>query len=363
MWEGEKVEKRFDVIGVEDLIMDFALQINRIPKTDGMSMIKDSCWAGGGNASSAIVALSRLGAKCAMVGTTGNDAYGDFCLEDMKRNGVDTSHIKQVEGDTTLCVCLAETETQGRSFLGKMGVQGVMTPEEVGEDFIRDCKVIHLSCMPSPAQAAAIAFAKKHGVEISLDAGAFFPGARELAEQTDILIMSENFYGGLFGEDRNYCENCKKLVEKGAKIAVVTLGKKGCAGADKDGSFELDSFSGAEIVDTTGAGDVFHGGFLYAYLYRYGKRDESDVTEENASAVRGASDGGCPDGYTLEDCARFASAVSYINCTTLGGRPGIPTLDMVDTFLEKGIILEGDIAQRKEFYRKGIFNNKEVTLH
>ena len=65
------MEKTFDVIGVEDLIMDFALQIARIPKTDGMALIEDSCWAGGGNASSAIVALARLGARCAMVGTTG----------------------------------------------------------------------------------------------------------------------------------------------------------------------------------------------------------------------------------------------------------------------------------------------------
>lgn len=336
------MDKTFDVIGVEDLIMDFALQINRIPKTDGMSMIQDSCWAGGGNASSAIVALSRLGAKCAMVGTTGNDAYGNFCLEDMKRNQVDVSHVKQVEGDTTLCICLAETETQGRSFLGKVGVRGVMTPEEVGEEFIRGCRAIHLSCMPSPAQVAAITFAKKHGVEISLDAGALFPGARELVNQTDILIMSENFYEGLFGEDKDYCGNCRKLVEKGAKIAVVTLGKKGCAGADKEGTFQMEAFSGTDIVDTTGAGDVFHGGFLYAYLYRYKSGMYS---------------------YTIEDCAKFASAVSFINCTTLGGRPGIPTLEMVDTFLEEGVILEGDIAQRKEFYRKGIFNNKEVTLH
>ena len=96
----------------------------------------------------------------------------------------------------------------------------------------------------------------------------------------------------------------------------------------------MEAFSGADIVDTTGAGDVFHGGFLYAYLYRYKSGTYS---------------------YTIKDCAKFASAVSYINCTTLGGRPGIPTLEMVDTFLEEGIILEGDIAQRKEFYRNGIF--------
>ena len=217
---------------------------------------------------------------------------------------------------------------------GSEGRNDSRLAEEVGEDYIRGCKVIHLSCMPSPAQVAAVTFAKKHGVEISLDAGALFPGARELVNQTDILIMSENFYEGLFGEDKDYCGNCRKLVEKGAKIAVVTLGKKGCAGADKEGTFQMEAFSGADIVDTTGAGDVFHGGFLYAYLYRYKSGTYS---------------------YTIKDCAKFASAVSYINCTTLGGRPGIPTLEMVDTFLEEGIILEGDIAQRKEFYRNGIF--------
>lgn len=348
------MEKEFDVIGVEDLIMDFALQISRLPKTDGMSMITDGCWAGGGNASSAIVALSRLGAKCAMAGTTGNDAYGNFCIQDMKRNRVDVSHVRQVEGDTTLCVCLAETETQGRSFLGKAGVKRALTPEEVGEDFIRSCRVIHLSCMPTPTQKVAIAFARKHGVEVSLDAGAFFPGAEELADQADILIMSEAFYEGLFGADKRYCENCRKLVGQGRKIAVVTLGKNGCAGADRQGVFRLDAFSGeASIVDTTGAGDVFHGGFLYAYLYRCGGGHSSDDSEETRRRGAAASEGG--NGYTLKDCARFASAVSYINCTTLGGRPGIPTLEMVDTFLQTGMIPEGDIAQRREFYRNGIF--------
>ena len=329
------MEKRFDVIGVEDLIMDFALQIARIPKTDGMALIEDSCWAGGGNASSAIVALARLGARCAMVGTTGNDAYGMFCRTDMEKNGVDVSHVKQVEGETTLCVCLAERETQGRSFLGRAGVIGEMTEEDVDEQLIAGARVVHLSCSRCTGQKAAVKFAKKHGVEVSLDAALLTPETKELADQSDILIMSEQFYEGLFGNDENYQENCRKLVERGAKIAVVTLGKKGCAGADGTKTFQMEAFSkGYPIVDTTGAGDVYHGGFLYAYLYRYGRQ---------------------PWNYDLEDCARFASAVSYINCTTLGGRPGIPNLSMVDTFLKEGIIPEGDIPGRREMYRNGVF--------
>ena len=93
------MEGKIDVIGVEHQIMDLAIQINQIPKTDGVSLVKDICWAGGGNASSALVALARLGAVAAVVGTAGKDAYGNFCVKDMAQNGVDVSHLKQVDGE------------------------------------------------------------------------------------------------------------------------------------------------------------------------------------------------------------------------------------------------------------------------
>ena len=334
------MERKIDVIGVEHQIMDLAIRINRIPKTDGISLVKDMCWAGGGNASSALVALARLGASAAIVGTAGNDAYGDFCVRDMARNQVDVSHLKQVEGDTTLCICLAEEETQGRSFLGKAGTSAELTPEEVDEVFISAAKVLHLSCLPCATQAAAIEFAEKHQVEIFLDAGAYSPAGMELAKRSDILIMSEDFYRGMFGDDGRYLENCGKLLEGKPHIVVVTLGKAGCVGAGHGEAFSLEAFSSEhKVVDTTGAGDVFHGGFLYAYLYRFQK---------------------APYDYSLEDCARFASAVSYLNCLTLGGRPGIPTLSMVDRFLTEGKVETDCLAERKKFYRDGIFYQKDV---
>lgn len=327
--------KKYDVIGIENMIMDFSFLINRIPETDKTAVIKDYCFSGGGNASSAVVALARLGAVSAIIGTAGNDIYGDFCVKDMAANHVDVSHIKRIDGETTLCVCLAETETSGRSFLGKPGTNGVMMPWEVDENFIKDTKIIHLSCIPSSAQKIAVEFAKKNNIEISLDAGAPVLGSEALAEQADIIIMSESFYHGIFGNDTNYCDNCRTYLQKGAHTVIVTLGRKGCAGINKNEEFTLEAFSGdMPIVDTTGAGDVFHGGFLYAYLYRYQKQ---------------------PYHYNLSDCARFASAVSYINCMTLGGRPGIPTLSMVDKFLKTGVIEDTDIKERKYFYRHGLF--------
>ena len=324
----------YDVIGVENMTMDFAVQINKLPQTDGFAMIRDYCWQSGGNAGSAIVALARLGAPCGMIGVTGTDPFGRFCKEDMERHGVDTSHIAEQDGDTTFCICLAEQETQGRSILGKLGSAGALKPEEIDAEYIRSAKAIHVGFPITPASNEAIRIARENGVLVSLDAGGPVPNAMEIAANTDILIMSESFYGALF-EDTNYEKNCRKLLEAGPRIVIVTLGKKGCAGADARGSFRLESFAGAgyEIVDTTGAGDVFHGGFLYAYLNRYGKE---------------------PYNYTLSDCAKFASAVSYINCRTLGGRTGIPDLAMVDTFLKENTVDLDLLHDRREFYKHAV---------
>ena len=330
-----KMEKRFDAISVEDLIMDFAVQIDKLPKTDGGAGIYDYCWQSGGNASSAIVAMARLGSECGVIGVTGTDPFGVFCKQDMIRHGVDVSHIQTQEGTTTLCICLAEEATQGRSILGKGGTVERTKPEDIDADYICQARAIHTGMPFSAAAQKAAKIARENGVLVSLDAGSYHGNAMEIVPQIDILIMSEMFYNGLF-DDNEYETNCQSLLAYGPKVVIVTLGKKGCVGADAEGTFVLPSFSdcGYKIVDTTGAGDVYHGGFLYAYLNRYRQ---------------------APCNYELKDCARFASEVSYINCMTLGGRTGIPTLEMVDTFLQTGNVDLSSIEERKAFYKNAMF--------
>lgn len=315
--------KKYDVIGIENLIMDLALRIHRLPETDGSTGLEDFLWQSGGNASSAIAALARLGGQCAMLGLAGNDEFGRFCINDMVYHGVDVSHIYKKEGDTSLCICLAEEETQGRSFLGRSGVNIPLSDDEVDESFIASSRYIHVSAAKCSAKEKAVAYARKHGVLVSYDAGNYSKEAEQLIDKSDILIMSHQFYKGLFNEDENYIENCRRLLKRGPRIVIVTLGVRGCAGTDGISDFSLPPFAGYKIVDTTGAGDVFHGGFLYAHN----------------------------QGMNLEECARFASAVSYINCTSLGGRVGIPDLPMVKQFLNTGVIDSERLMPRKEHYR------------
>ena len=329
------MEKRFDVIGIENLIMDFAVQIDKLPKTDGGARILDFCWQSGGNASSAIVALARLGARCGMVGGIGSDPFGAFCKGDMEYHGVDTSHIKQVEGNTTFCLCLAEQATQGRSILGRSGDVGQLTEQELDESYIAQARAIHLALPFADMARKASELAHRNGVLVSIDVGGPVKNFAELAESVDILIMSEMCYRALFDDDR-YEENCRSLLRYGPQVVIVTLGSKGCAGADENGTFYLESFAsvGYDIVDSTGAGDVYHGGFLYAWLNRYQK---------------------APYNYDVKDCARFASTVSYINCMTLGGRTGIPTLEMVDQFLESRTVDLSLLDERKRYYKNAMF--------
>ena len=95
-------------------------------------------------------------------------------------------------------------------------------------------------------------------------------------------------------------------------------------GYTDEGAFALPAFTGLEIVDTTGAGDVFHGGFISAWLR----------------------------GLGAVESARYASAVSYIKCTRLGGRAGIPTQEMTEHFLRTGTLIHGEeLDARSAFYR------------
>ena len=279
------MEKKFDIISVCEPVMDYAVAIDRIPGTDSIAKMYAHLFQSGGNAASAITAAARLGAKCAVIGTVGNDPFGEFCREDMVYHGVDVSRLFMLEGTTQYAVCLAEKETQGRSFLGLEATVQKVTDDMLDEEFIASAKYLHLDCVDMPGKWTAAEMARKNGVLVSTDAGYHgFCDDTKLLETSDIFIMSGMYYRSLFGDDTDYLKNCHALLSRGPKIVIVTLGSKGCVGTDGTMDFTLPAFSGYDIVDTTGAGDVFHGAFLYAHM----------------------------QGWDIKECARFASAFSYV---------------------------------------------------
>ena len=315
-----------DIIGIEHPVVDFNTLMDKLPGTNSLTAMLDCSWQGGGNVGSAIVAAARLGARCGMIGAVGNDAYGQFCIDDFRRHHIDTSHIIQDrEKKTAFAVCLAEINTMERRFIVRF-MKREINSTELDREYISTTKFIHLGQM-GKAEVQAAVWAKEMGITVVDDAGGFNVDTDEHTDLIDVFIGSEDYYNGLF-HDTNYEKNCKAVQKRGPKIVVFTLGVRGCVGIDGNNYFALPAFHNIAVVDTTGAGDVFHGAFIFGLL----------------------------KGWETEKIALFSSAVSAIKCTRLGGRAAIPDYATVQEYLKSGNIDYTEINKRVEFYREGILN-------
>ncbi|MCJ7666258.1 MAG: carbohydrate kinase family protein [Actinobacteria bacterium] len=318
-----------DVIGIENPVMDFLVQAKRLPSSNEVVPLEKVSWQGGGNVSSAIVAAARLGAVAGMIGVVVDDPYGYFCINDFKRHSIDVSHIIiDKQGSTVFCVGLVESLTKMRSFIYSGNSCRKINLNELDKEYIISAKYLHIGNMGrmDPATVQAAKWAKENGVKVSIDAGYYYPETEKYLDLFDVFIVSEFYYEGLF-DNKNYKENCAKLQSKGPEIVMVTLGEKGSVGIQDGKYFEMPTFNEVQVIDTTGAGDVFHGAFIYGLL----------------------------QGWNAEETAKFSSAVSSINCTRLGGRAAIPDRAMVDKFIIDRYIDYTSIDERVRFYENGLF--------
>lgn len=169
------------------------------------------------------------------------------------------------------------------------------------------------------------AIAKTSGAKIFIDADIYSESLKEFIPNIDIFVASEFVYRGLF-DNENYEENCRQIMDLGPEIVVFTFGERGAVGMSSEGYFKIPAYS-VEVVDTVGAGDDFHGAFLAGLLQ---------------------------DGWSVAFIAQFASAVSAIKCTCIGGRAGIADMNTVLEFMKSGNIDYSEINQRLEYYRRGI---------
>ena len=171
--------------------------------------------------------------------------------------------------------------------------------------YLRDSGLLHLDGHHTDAAIHAAKIARDSGTAVMLDAGTMVPRIDELLVLADIVIASKKFAERFTGKEK--VETALKIMfTRNTKFAVVTLGPHGSMGFDGKTFYHQPSFP-VEVIDTTGAGDVFHGAFAYRYV----------------------------NGGDWQACLRFATAVAALKCTKLGGRTGIPTLAETEHFLQE----------------------------
>ena len=320
---------KYDLIGIGDPFLDLVVHIDALPKSNTNCKMKSHCFQGGGPVPTAVVAASRLGLKTALVGSVGDDLFGKLSLSDLEYNKVSTSEMKVAKGKkSNFCVCVTEEAVGGKEFVVYTGNADEVTTGELDRDLIKSAKMLHCGLM-TKAAVDACDIIHSVGGKVSIDAPYFAEHVYNNYRCYDIFICSEMYYDKMCAtlslDHGDYEGNLRSIQSKGPDIVIATFGEHGSKGVYGDKYFEMPAFR-VDVCDTTGAGDVFHGAFDYYYL----------------------------QGMSVEDCARYASAVSAIKCTCPGGRAGIPTANVVEKFIKEGVIEYGDIVERIKHYENGI---------
>lgn len=294
------------VAGVGQCALDYLAVVDRYPHVDSKEEVLAWHEQGGGPVATALVALCRLGERCRFYGVVGDDEAGRKIRKGLSLEGVACRGIKTVRGASSQVAFIAiERHTARRTIFWIRPSGAELAPDDLGRGFLRGAAFLLLDGLMAEVSLYAARLARERGIPVMLDAGRMRARMDELAGMSDYVVAAEAFARDL-GWELSADRLMRERERFGAQALTVTLGAEGSLTAAREGCFHMPAFK-VDAVDTTGAGDVFHGGYAYGLLRRWG----------------------------LFETVTFASACAAMKCTRVGGRAGIPRLDEVRAFLRE----------------------------
>lgn len=263
---------------------------------------------GGGMVGTGLVAVARLGGRAEYWGAVGDDWMGELIIRGLRDEGVDVAGATRVAGQRgpTVIVCV-DQPTAERHFLHMIQVP---EPEDVvwRPERLKEAGCLLVDCTHIRSGLAAAAEARRLGVPVVGDVGSLHEANTPLLPLMDHAILSEDCVQRL-GVGGDLRAACGKIQAMGPRHVAVTLGDRGLVSLEGDRFVQMNAFA-VDVVDTTGAGDTFHGAFCY----------------------------GLVEGFPREFCLALASAAAAMKCRKLGGRAGIPSRAEVRRFLlDRGV--------------------------
>jgi len=295
------------IIGLGQASIDYLGKVKQYPREDDKVELLDHYVQCGGPASTALVTLSRLGIRTSFLGSISDDPFGMAIIKGLKEELVDSTFLKITPGYTSQFAFIAVTQESGnRTIFWHRGSVPPLGPSDVDLSPFPNARILHVDGLMVEASIEAAKQAKKKGIKVVMDAGTMREGSQELASIVDVLIASERFAEPLIGSDSSPKTALKALNSLCPGDVIITLGSKGSVGFfNRDIVFKK-AFP-IKAVDSTGAGDVYHGAYIYGLF----------------------------QGWNMPECMRFASAVSAIKCKEMGARKGIPSLEETREFMKR----------------------------
>jgi sulfofructose kinase len=300
---------RFDVVGLGLNSVDLVAVVAEYPASNSKQRLQRFARLPGGQTATAMAVCAKLGWRAAYIGRFGDDALGELSRESLRHEGVDISESVTVAGATNqFAVVLVDARSGERTVLWDRDPGLAMETADLPSGVVCGSRMVLVDCHETAAATRATRCARSAGIPTVLDVEKVRPGIAELLQASDAIIAAEGFPGELTGY-----EDVGRALEAIARefeapLVAVTLGADGSLARCGGREIHTPAFR-VDCIDSTGAGDAFHGGFAAACL----QADERD--------------------FDVEDALVYANAVAGLNCRALGARGGMPTAAEVEQLL------------------------------
>jgi len=297
-------DKSFDVVGMGLNAVDFLSVVPEFPTLNSKMEILQFSKQGGGQEATAMVALSRWGVKTKYIGKVGGDEMGQFSLHSIREEGVDVSSVT-IEPKTSnqFAIIIVDSVSGERTILWDRDERLMYRDGELRKEEICSGKLLHLDGHDLRAAIQCAKWAKGEGIPTVIDIDKVESRTPELIRRIDFVITSSRFpalFTGISDREKAFLE----LQKHASGFLCATLGDEGAMALINGEILHVRGFK-VKVVDTTGAGDLFHAGFIYGLLQN----------------------------WEVIEILRFANAVAALKCRDLGGRKGVPTLREIQKFL------------------------------
>jgi sulfofructose kinase len=305
-----------DVVGVGLNATDTIIPVPEYPARGAKVAFRSASVLPGGQVASAVAACQTWGLRTRYVGKVGDDAAGALHREEFDRLGVE-AHLITAKGCPSQQAFILVDDTGERTVLWKRDERLTLRPAELQREWVVDARVLHVDGHDTAAAAVAAGWAREAGVPVVADLDELYPGVEELLPKLDYFVASRDIPGRLTGEAdlRKALPEVKK--KYACVLAAATLGEEGVLAWDGTRFWHAAAYR-VKVVDSIGAGDIFHAGFIYGLLQQWPLQRQLD----------------------------FACAAAALNCMAMGARGGIQPVERIEMLMGSGERYGSGLSQR-----------------
>jgi len=295
-----------DLVGVGLNATDTLIPLHNFPARGSKVEFRGASVMPGGQTATTVVACQTWGMSTRYVGKLGDDDAARLHQDAFASAGVEARLISVSDAASPQSLIIVDGGGE-RTVLCRKDERLVLQPTDLKREWIANARALHVDGYDTAAATLAASWARAAGIPVIADLDEIYPGVEQLIDNVDYLIVSRDFPSRLMRETDLEEALRRMQLRFGCTLTAATLGEDGVLAWDGSRLLHRSAYC-VPVVDTTGAGDVFHAGFIYGLL----------------------------QGWPLERQLDFACAAAALNCTAASARGGIRTVSAIEELMATG---------------------------